>query len=108
VEARPRELQNYVTANGREPFDEWLNGLDKKTSAIVDARLIRVSKGLLGDCKSVGSGIRELRIHEGGYRVYFGEEGDKIVLLIGGRKNTQDRDIAIAKIYWKDDQQRRG
>lgn len=64
-------------------------------------RLDRVEKGLLGDCESVGDGVYELRIDVGpGYRVYFGQDGDIVVLLGGGTKKTQARDIATAKTHW--------
>jgi len=70
---------------------------------IVLNRLDRVEKGNLGDCRPVGEGVSELRIDVGpGYRVYLGQDADTIVLLGGGTKKTQPRDIVAAKERWKD------
>lgn len=67
-------------------------------------RLDRVSLGNFGDCRNVGEGVQELRVDYGpGYRVYFGQEGTTIVLLLcGGDKGTQTRDIQIAQVYWRE------
>lgn len=71
--------------------------------AKVLSRLDRVEDGNLGDHAHVGEGVWELRIHHGpGYRVYYGEDGDLIVVLMGGTKATQPNDIATAKEYWAD------
>lgn len=105
MEAVPKELRIYVTENGREPFAEWLASLrDSRARAKIRVRLDRVSLGNLGDCHSVGDGVQELRIDYGpGYRVYFGQEGTTIVLLLcGGDKSTQARDIEIAQAYWRE------
>jgi putative addiction module killer protein len=80
-------------------FDDWVRGLaDRKAKARVLARLEAVKLGNLGDVKSVGGGVRELRIHVGpGYRVYFAQSGKLVLLLLcGGDKSTQVRDIAKA------------
>ncbi len=71
-------------------------------------RLNRIRLGNFGDCKSVGSGVSELRVPYGpGYRVYFGRKGNKVVILLyGGHKKTQSRDIALAQEYWEDYRQR--
>lgn len=75
----------------------------KNTRGIL-ARLARVRLGNLGDCKPVGEGVSELRVDYGpGYRVYFGQKGRTlVVLLCGGDKRTQDRDIRLAKLYWRE------
>ncbi|MDA0747597.1 MAG: type II toxin-antitoxin system RelE/ParE family toxin [bacterium] len=104
-EAVPRSLEEYVTVEGRSPVSEWLNGLrDRKARARVRIRLDRVSLGNFGDCRSLGGALHELRIDYGpGYRVYFGEIGDRIVLLLtGGAKRTQLSDIDQARDYWAD------
>jgi putative addiction module killer protein len=91
VEATPKELQLYVTVEGRVPFSEWLGGLrDIKARAKIRVRLDRVSLGNFGDCHGVGDGVQELRIDYGpGYRVYFSQVGSMIVLLLcGGDKST--------------------
>jgi putative addiction module killer protein len=103
VEPTPKELRIYVTEEGREPFSEWLASLrDIKARAKVRVRLDRVSLGNLWDCHGVGEGIQELRIDYGpGYRVYFAQDGATIVLLLcGGDKSTQAKDIETAKRYW--------
>jgi putative addiction module killer protein len=104
VEAIPKELQIYITENGHEPFTEWLASLrDSRARAKIRVRLDRVSLGNLGDCHNVGEGVQELRIDYGpGYRV-FGQEGTTIVLLLcGGDKSTQTRDIETAQVYWRE------
>lgn len=101
--AQPREIQRYVTPEGGIPFDEWFYALrDAKTKTRINKRLDRVSCGNLGDYRSVGEGVCELRIDYGsGYRVYFGQIGSTIVLLLcGGDKSTQDQDIRRAIEYW--------
>lgn len=102
MEPRPRELRVYLTSSGNSPFDDWLDGLrDSKGRAQIEVRLDRLERGLLGDCKSVGDGVKELRVDFGpGYRVYFAEDGPVIVLLlIGGDKNRQEKNIKTAKEY---------
>ena len=96
----------YTAKNGIEPFSVWLNKLDLKTRAIIRTRLNRIQLGNFGDIKRIknGEGILELRINYGsGYRIYFGRKGYTIiVLLVGGDKQSQNRDIAKAKRYWLD------
>ncbi|WP_026135379.1 type II toxin-antitoxin system RelE/ParE family toxin [Scytonema hofmannii] len=94
-----------MAPEGTVPFAEWLDSLrDKKAKAKIKERLKRVSLGNLGDCKSVGGGVFELRIDYGpGYRVYYGQVGLIIVILLLGRdKSTQEQDIRKAQEYWAD------
>jgi putative addiction module killer protein len=101
----PYELREYLTADGRSPFAHWLEGLrDRRARARIDTRLARVRLGNLGDYQSLGDGVYELRVFYGpGYRVYFAFEAQRVVLLLaGGIKDTQPRDIATAKSYWAD------
>ena len=80
-------------------FAKWLGGLrDRQARARIQVRLDRLALGLAGDVKPVGSGVNELRIDYGpGYRVYFKRQGDDVVILLaGGDKRTQDRDIQRA------------
>jgi putative addiction module killer protein len=108
VEANPRELRLYETSSGACPFEDWLEALrDARGRARIQVRLDRFAQGYIGDCKSVGDGVRELRIDSGpGYRVYFAEDGTVIVLLlIGGDKSTQPKDIKTARKYWNEYQE---
>lgn len=100
-----RTILIYETVDGKRPFSEWLLKLrDRKARAKVRARLDRIQLGNMGDCKSVGDGVAELRIDYGpGYRVYFGERGATVVILLcGGDKSSQQRYIAKAKKFWKE------
>ena len=99
------ELLEYLTENGQNPFRDWLEGLrDRQARAKIRVRLNRIRLGNFGDAKSVGKGVSELRIPHGpGYRVCFGREGNTVVILLfGGDKKTQSKDIAVAKQYWDD------
>jgi putative addiction module killer protein len=99
-----REIKKLELQNGLVPFDEWFDSLrDQRMQVAVDARLIRVRAGNFGDCKSVGGGVFELRINFGsGLRVYYGLHGQKIVVLIGGGdKRSQPRDIRRAQELWQ-------
>ena len=101
----PNEVVAFRAKDGQVPFEDWLDDLnDKRAVARVLARLARVRQGNLDDCKSVGEGVSELRVDYGpGYRVYLGRRGQTpIVLLCGGDKRTQDRDIRLAKQYWRE------
>jgi putative addiction module killer protein len=88
---------------GKEPFMEWVNSHSTKTKDRIMERLYRLQAGNLGDHKRIGPGLFELRLFfDGGLRVYFGRDGDVIiVLLCGGDKKTQQRDINKAKEYWR-------
>jgi putative addiction module killer protein len=109
MEVQPREIRNYLRADGTNPFEDWYNSLrDTKGKNRIQLRLKRVMTGNLGDCKSVGEGVFELKIDfSPGYRLYFGQVGLTIVLLlIGGDKSTQERDIGKAIQYWRDYERR--
>ena len=92
------------THNDKAPFSEWLNKLDRPVKARVMTRIDRIRRGNFGDTKSVGDGVFELRVAFGpGYRVYYGRQGQEIVILLcGGDKGSQPRDIARAKEFWRD------
>ena len=100
------EIELLLYRRGRStPFSDWLASLmDARATGIVRARLNRIRLGNFGDCKSVGSGVEELRIDFGpGYRVYYGREGQLVVILLcGGSKGTQARDVLRAQKYWKE------
>lgn len=95
----------YETEVGKRPFKLWLDSLrDKVTVARINARLSRIEHGNFGDSKSVGNGVMELRLVFGtGYRIYYGLDGEKLVVLLsGGDKSTQEKDIQLAHEYWND------
>lgn len=101
--AQPRTLQFYRTPNGSEPFNEWYRSIrDPNTRYRIQRRLERLEEGNFGDYRSVGEDVFELRLHFGpGYRIYFGEVHNEIILvLFGGDKSSQQRDIERAKTYW--------
>lgn len=99
-----KQILFYQTEKGSEPFNDWLDDLDDSVRSRIQLRLDRVRLGNYGDYKGVGEGVYELRFFFGaGYRVYFAEEGNTVVLLIcGGDKSSQTKDIAKAQSYWKE------
>ena len=103
------ELRYYLTEGGEQPFDKWFSELDAQAAAKVSVALARLEQGNLSNVKPVGEGVLECRINWGpGYRVYFGRDGDLlIILLTGGAKQRQQRDIAAAKALWMDYKRRR-
>lgn len=103
------DLLEYELETGRSPFGEWFATLDAQAASKITTAMARLEAGNLGDVKSVGEGVLERRISFGpGYRVYFGQDGHALViLLIGGTKKRQQQDIAQAKAYWQDYKQRK-
>jgi putative addiction module killer protein len=94
-----------LTIRQSEAFNDWFSGLkDLTAKKRIAQRLVRVQAGLLGDVRPVGEGVSELRVDYGpGYRVYFVRRGSElVVLLCGGDKSTQDRDIRWAKSMAKE------
>jgi putative addiction module killer protein len=104
MEPRPRIVKMYVTPGGECPFQQFFDGLeDQAVAGQVGARIARLRQGMFGDWKPLGDGVAELRIHQGpGYRIYFGTAGAYFVLLCGGKKNRQKKDIAQANRFWRD------
>jgi len=105
MHATPKEAYLYRFQSGRCPFEEWLDSMrDRMGRAKIRARIARARAGNLGKCEPVGGGVFELKIDFGpGYRVYFGEVGDTIIILLcGGDKSTQMKDIRKAQDYWAD------
>jgi len=103
------EIRYYVASGGHQPFAEWFADLDPVARAKVARALVRMEQGNLSNVKSIGEGVLEYRIDFGpGYRVYFGRDGELfVVLLTGGTKKRQQRDIETAKEYWRDYKQTR-
>ena len=98
------EIRYYISRNGRSPFEEWFADVDATARAKVAASIIRLEQGNLSNVKSVGEGVFEYRINFGpGYRVYFGRDGEVLlILLTGGTKKRQQRDIRTAIELWTD------
>ncbi|WP_017327692.1 type II toxin-antitoxin system RelE/ParE family toxin [Synechococcus sp. PCC 7336] len=102
---RPKQILFYADEAGNETFTEWLESLrDVMGRKRILTRLRQLEQGNYGDCKRLQDGVYELRLFFGpGYRVYFGEDGDTIVVLLcGGDKSTQAKDIETAKAYWQE------
>lgn len=98
------DLREYETEGGRSPFGEWFEDLDAQAAAKVTTALTRLAQDNTSKVKGVGSGVFELKIDFGpGYRVYFGKDGPEIVILLGGgTKKKQQRDIEDAHDCWQD------
>jgi putative addiction module killer protein len=98
------EIRYYVAADGHEPFAEWFADLDPVARAKVARVITRIEQGNLANVKSLGDGALEYKIDFGpGYRVYFSRDGDTLlILLTGGTKKRQQRDINAAIAYWQD------
>ena len=103
------ELEIYMTADGKAPFDDWFDKLDTAAALKVRTALARFETGNMGDVKPVGQGVSERRIAFGpGYRIYFGRDGDRLVILLcGGVKKRQRADIEKAKLRWADYRRRK-
>jgi len=103
------EIQEYIDRQGRSPYGKWFNTLNAQAAAKLVTALIRLGKGNLSNVKGVGEGVFEYRIDFGpGYRVYFGREGDTVIILLGGgTKKRQQRDIENARMMWKEYKERK-
>ena len=98
------EILEYIDAAGRSPFARWFNRLDARAAAKVATALVRLEQGNLSNAKSAGAGVLECRIDFGpGYRVYFGRDGDTVIMLLGGgTKKRQQKDIRSARDLWQE------
>jgi putative addiction module killer protein len=103
------ELRQYVDRQGRNRFEKWFNSLAETPRARVTVALDRLERGSEPPAKSVGEGVSELRLDFGpGYRIYFGRDGDTLVILLaGGTKRLQQADIAKAKESWREYKERK-
>lgn len=102
-------INEYTDENGKSPYADWLGGLrDARAKAKVIMQVDKMELGLFGDSQPIGDGLSELRIHYGpGYRIYYGKEGRQVYLLLcGGDKSTQPKDIQQAKACWQDHKRR--
>jgi len=105
MEVSEKIVETYERPDGSCPFDDWMDSMrDQRARAKIRARLARVRLGNFGNCEPVGNGVLELKIDYGpGYRVYFGQVGAKLVILLcGGDKSSQGEDIRRAIEYWED------
>ena len=98
------EIRYYVASSGLQPFSAWFADLEPVARAKVTRAIVRLEQGNFSNVKSVGEGVLEYRIDFGpGYRVYFGRDGEALmILLTGGTKQRQQRDIDAARAYWRD------
>jgi putative addiction module killer protein len=103
-------VREYVDETDYSPFRAWFGSLDEQAAIKVTVALERIAKGHTSAMKALGDGVSEYKIDFGpGYRIYFGREGDRLVILVaGGTKKRQQKDIANAKVVWKDYKRRRG
>ena len=97
------EIREYVDTEGRSPYAKWFDKLDARAAAKIATALVRLEQGNLSNVKGVGAGVRECRVDFGpGYRVYFGKDGDTLVILLGGgTKKRQQEDIEAAQDLWR-------
>ena len=98
------EIRYYMAPGGRQPFGEWFAELEAVAQAKATRAMVRLAQGSFSNVKSVGEGVLEYRIDFGpGYRVYFGRDGEMLVILLtGGTKKRQQRDIDAAHSFWQD------
>jgi putative addiction module killer protein len=104
------EIREYLDLAGRSPFAEWFDSLNARAAAKITTALVRLEQGNFSNAKGVGAGVYECRIDFGpGYRVYFGKDGATLVIVLGGgSKKRQNRDIQSALDHWKDYKHRKG
>lgn len=95
-------LEEYLDEKGQSPFGRWFDGLEARAAAKVVVALNRIERGAVSSVEGVGEGVLEFKIDFGpGYRIYFGQDGARLVILLaGGTKSRQGRDIADAKARW--------
>jgi putative addiction module killer protein len=98
------EIREYIDREGGSPFAKWFNRLSSPAAAKVVTALVRMEQGNLSNTKGVGGGVLECRIDFGpGYRVYFGKDGDVLIILLGGgTKKRQQKDIENARTFWRE------
>lgn len=105
METRERNVLSYKTSTGQYPYREWkqtMGSLEDVLAAVL-ARETRLSTGNFGNSEPIGAGASESKVDIGpGYRIYYGVDGDDVVLLCGGDKSTQEADIKRAIGYWND------
>jgi putative addiction module killer protein len=103
------EIREYVDGDGRSPFGEWRGELNAEARGKVTTAVYRVALGNFSNVRGVGGGVFECKINFGpGYRVYFGKDGEQLVILLGGgTKKRQENDIRRALARWENFRQRK-
>jgi putative addiction module killer protein len=103
------EVLEYLDTSGRSPFGDWFDGLNAQSAAKISVAVTRLRQGNVSRVKSVGGGVMEYKVDFGpGYRVYFGRDGERIVVLLaGGTKRHQNEDIRVAQARWSDYKRRK-
>ena len=102
-------IVEYEEENGNHPFLNWVSNLNTQAKLKIRTSISRIEHGNFSNVKAVGRGVSEYKVDFGpGYRIYFGKDGDKLVILLaGGTKKRQSRDIEAAQVYWKDYKRRK-
>lgn len=97
------QVVEYQDENGRHPFSEWFESLNTPAALKVRTAIARMENGNFSNVKPVGESVSECKVHFGpGYRIYFGKVGDELIVLLGGgTKKQQGRDIEAAKRRWR-------
>ena len=103
------EVREYIAADGSSPYGKWFDSLNAPAAAKVAIAVTRMQYGNFSNAKGVGAGVHEYSIDFGpGYRIYFGRDGDRLVILLGGgSKKRQQQDIRHAQLLWGDYKQRK-
>jgi putative addiction module killer protein len=103
------DVLEYLDPSGRSPYAEWFDNLNAQAAAKVAVAITRLAQGNFSSVKSVGAGVSEYRLHFGpGYRIYFGKDGERLVILLcGGTKKRQQKDINAAIARWHDYRKRK-
>jgi putative addiction module killer protein len=102
-------IREYIDPDGHSPYAKWFNRLNAQAAAKIATAIFRMEQGNLSNSKGIGEGVFECRIDFGpGYRIYFGKDGDTLVILLGGgTKKRQQKDIVSAKVLWKEYKRRK-
>ena len=103
------EVKEYLDAKGNSPYAKWFDHLNVIAAVKVATAIHRMEQGNFSNVKGVGAGVYQYRIAFGpGYRIYFGKDGDRLVILLaGGARKRQDVDITAAKAHWRDYKRRK-
>jgi putative addiction module killer protein len=103
------EVREYLDSSGRSLYAAWFDSLNAQAAAKVATAVTRISLGNFSNVEGVGSGVFEYKLDVGpGYRIYFGKDGEKLVILLGGgTKRRQQRDIKAAQASWQDYKRRK-